>query len=134
MNMITKIEMLPIGRFWPAKRNARTHSRKQIKQLAGSIRKFGFTIPVLIDEAGVILAGHARVAAARLLGMTHVPCLRAEGMSEEDKRAYQIADNKLALNAGWDIEILAGELGALTELGFDMSALGFDTTEIDVLP
>lgn len=127
------VEMLPVGQLWPAKRNARTHPRKQIKQLGDSIDKFGFQIPVLIDESNVILAGHARIAAAKLLGMTSVPCLRAEGMSADEKRAFQLADNKLAQNATWDFEILAGELGALVDLGFDLSVIGFDTSEVDSL-
>lgn len=133
MQSATHVEMLPVGQLWPAKRNARTHPRKQIKQLADSIDKFGFQIPVLIDESNTILAGHARIAAAKLLGMTSVPCLRAGDMSADEKRAFQLADNKLAQNATWDFEILAGELGALVDLGFDLSVIGFDTSEVDSL-
>ena len=99
----------------PYPRNARTHSRKQLRQIADSIREFGFTNPVLIDEAGMILAGHGRVEAARSLGLTEVPCLRLDHMNEKQKRAYILADNKLAQNAGWDEELLAAELGALLE-------------------
>ena len=91
----TQIRPLPIAALAPWARNARTHSKKQIRQIAASIRQFGFTNPVLIDEAGTILAGHGRVAAAELLGMTEVPCLRVDHMSEDEKRAYVLADNQL---------------------------------------
>ena len=117
----------------PWARNARTHSKKQIRQIAASIRQFGFTNPVLIDEAGTILAGHGRVAAAILLGMGKVPCLRIDHMSEDEKRAYVLADNKLALNAGWDEDLLAAELGALlsADLHFEAGITGFSIPEID---
>ena len=117
----------------PWARNARTHSKKQIRQIAASIRQFGFTNPVLIDEAGTILAGHGRVAAAKLLGMSKVPCLRIDHMSEDEKRAYVLADNKLALNAGWDEDLLAAELGALlsVDLHFEVGITGFSIPEID---
>jgi ParB-like chromosome segregation protein Spo0J len=107
---------LPLDRLKPWARNARTHSKKQIRQIADSIETFGFTNRVLIDQDGRILAGHGRVAAAKLLGMAEVPCLHLEGMSEARKRAYVLADNKLALNAGWDEDLLAGELEALMEM------------------
>ena len=100
------IETVPIGTLRPWARNARTHSRKQIRQIADSIQRFGFTNPVLIDEHDCILAGHGRVQAAGLLGMDHVPCRLIASLSEAEKRAYILADNKLALNAGWDEEIL----------------------------
>ena len=120
-------------RPWP--KNARTHSRKQVKQIAESIRTFGFTNPVLIDGSGTILAGHGRVEAAKLLGMTQVPCVRIEHMTPDQKRAYVIADNKLALNAGWDDQFLAEELQALSELDldFDIEITGFSVAEIDSL-
>lgn len=98
----TKIEHIAIRDLKPWARNARTHSKKQLRQIADSIAQFGFTNPVLIDESGTILAGHGRVAAAKLLGMRDVPCLRFDHMTEAEKRAYVLADNKLALNAGWD--------------------------------
>ena len=115
--------------------NARTHSPKQISQIAGSIETFGFTNPVLIDEAGTILAGHGRVAAARQLGFAEVPCLRLDHMTANEKRAYVLADNKLAENAGWDAEILALELGALAEadLDFDIGVIGIEAGEIDLI-
>ena len=118
---------------WP--RNARTHSKKQIRQIVASIRQFGFTVPVLIDEAGTILAGHGRVAAATVLGLTTVPCLQLTHLSEAQKRAYVLADNKLALNAGWDEDLLAKELGALlaTDLDLDIGVTGFSIPEVDTL-
>ena len=117
----------------PYDRNARTHSKKQIRQIADSIEEFGFTNPVLIDGTGRIIAGHGRVAAARLLGIDEVPTIRLENMSEVEIRAYVIADNRLAELADWDDEILAIELQALVELDFDVEVTGFETAEIDLL-
>jgi 16S rRNA G966 N2-methylase RsmD len=102
-------------------------------QIAASIREFGFTNPVLVDEAGGIIAGHGRVLAARKLGLERVPCLRLEGLTEAQKRAYVIADNKLALNAGWDEQMLAIEIKELQGLEFDLGLLGFDAGELDEL-
>lgn len=129
------IQMLPLAQLKPWTRNARTHSKKQVQQIAQSIRTFGFTNPVLIDGDLTILAGHGRVEAARLLGMTDVPCIRLDHMSQEQKQAYILADNKLALNAGWDEEILAEELKALLaiDLDFDIGITGFSIPEIDNL-
>lgn len=103
------IRHIPPDRLAPQARNARTHSKKQLRQLKRSIEEFGFTNPVLIDEEMTILAGHGRVAAARELGMETVPCRQISTMSAAQKRAYVLADNKLALNAGWDEELLAEE-------------------------
>jgi ParB-like chromosome segregation protein Spo0J len=129
------LEILPIDqlRSWP--RNARTHSRKQIRQIAESIRRFGFTNPVLIDAENRILAGHGRVEAARELGMSTVPCLRVDHLSTTEKRAYVLADNKLALNAGWDAELLSLELKELMEadIEFDVGLTGFSIAEVDQL-
>ena len=129
------LELIPPDRLRPWTRNARTHSKKQLRQIADSIRTFGFTNPVLIDEDGTILAGHGRVAAAKMIGLETVPCLRIANMTAEQKRAYVIADNKLALNAGWDEEILAIELEGLlaTDLDFDIGVTGFSIPEIDSL-
>ena len=129
------LEVLPLSQLKPYSRNARTHSKKQIRQIARSIERFGFTNPVLIDQENTILAGHGRVAAATLLSLSAVPCLRIETMSPAEKRAYVIADNKLALNAGWDEEILAEELSGLLaeDLGFDIALTGFSIPEIDSL-
>lgn len=129
----SNIDHIALGDLTSWARNARTHSKKQVRQIADSIRQFGFTNPVLIDERRTILAGHGRVAAAKLLGMTEVPCLRIDHMSEDEKRAYVLADNKLALNAGWDEDLLAAELGALmsADLDFDIGITGFSIPEID---
>jgi len=131
-----QIETLAITKLTAWANNARTHSRKQVRQIADSIKEFGFTNPVLIDDANTILAGHGRVEAARLLGLVEVPCVRLSHMSEEQKRAYVLADNKLAENAGWDEELLAAELGALLEipdLDFDIGVTGFSIAEVDSL-
>jgi DNA modification methylase len=115
----------------PAKRNARIHSRKQLRQIADSIARFGFTNPVLVDGDGRILAGHGRVAAAQLLGMAQVPVLCIGDLTSDERKAYVLADNKLALNAGWDQEILALELQELIDLDFDLELTGFSLAEID---
>ena len=131
----SNIEQRAITSLTPWAANARTHSKKQIQQIASSIEIFGFTNPVLIDEDANILAGHGRVAAAAHLGWADVPCLRLDHMSADQKRAYVLADNKLALNAGWDEDLLAAELGALasSDLDFDIGATGFSIPEIDSL-
>ena len=128
-----QIETLPVELLIPYARNARTHSDAQVAQISGSIREFGFTNPVLIDAAGGIIAGHGRVLAARKLGMQDVPCIRLSHLTETQKRAYVIADNKLALNAGWDEAMLALELSALKLDNFDLDLTGFDDGEIDSL-
>jgi hypothetical protein len=126
---------LPIAQLKPHARNARTHSRKQIKQIAESIKAFGFTNPVLLDGDHGIIAGHGRVEAAKLLGIPEVPTIRLDAMSEAQKRAYVIADNKLAENAGWDRELLALELQYIANLDveFDLTVTGLEVAEIDVL-
>ena len=130
-----EIERIAIAQLRPWTRNARTHSRKQLRQIADSIERFGFTNPVLIDGENRILAGHGRVEAAKLIGMTEVPCLRFDHMSASEKRAYVLADNKLALNAGWDEELLALELKELSEadLDFSLDITGFSIAEVDSL-
>jgi DNA modification methylase len=122
-----------IAALRPYARNARTHSRKQVKQIAAAIERFGFTNPVLISDDGQIIAGHGRVEAAKLLGMKVVPTLALSHLSEAERRAYVLADNKLALNAGWDKEILAIELQALVDLEFDVEVTGFSLAEIDLV-
>ena len=130
-----KVETLAIGRLTPYDRNPRTHSKKQIRQIARSIESFGFTNPVLIDEAGSVLAGHGRLEAAKLLGMKAVPTVCLDQMSEAEKRAYIIADNRLAEKAGWDEDLLRLELSFLTDLDIDLdvTVTGFETPEIDLL-
>ena len=127
------VERRPVAALVPYARNARTHSPEQVAQIAASIREWGWTVPVLIDEAGTIIAGHGRVLAAQSLGITEVPVMIAAGWSEAQKRAYVIADNKLALNAGWDAELLPVELGDLKELGFDLGLTGFGELELGKL-
>ncbi len=117
----------------PYPRNARTHSRKQISQIAASIERFGFTNPVLVSDDRAIIAGHGRVEAARLLGRKSVPTLTLSHLSATERRAYILADNKLALNAGWDKEILAIELQGLVDLEFDTEHTGFSLAEVDLL-
>ena len=114
----------------PYARNSRTHSDAQVAQIAASVREFGWTNPVLVDGENGIIAGHGRVLAARKLGMEEVPCIELAGLSDTQRRAYIIADNKLALNAGWDDELLALELGELHAADFDMALLGFDAGEL----
>lgn len=128
-----KIERRPIDSLIPYARNARTHSDAQIQQLAASMREWGWTNPVLVDEAGGIIAGHGRVLAAQRLQMSEVPVIVASGWTDAQKRAYVIADNKLALNAGWDNELLALEFADLQELGFDLDLTGFDADELEAL-
>jgi len=127
-----KIEILPAADLVPYARNSRTHDDAQVAQIAASIKEFGFTNPILIDEDGGIIAGHGRLSAARKLGIDEVPCLRLGHLTDAQKRAYIIADNRLALNAGWDEEILKVEFAELGDLGFDLELTGFDAKEIDV--
>jgi ParB-like chromosome segregation protein Spo0J len=118
-----------IAALVPYANNSRVHSEKQIAQIAASIREFGFTNPVLIDPEGEIIAGHGRVLAARQLEMAQIPTICLSGLSETQRRAYIIADNKLALNAGWDPELLRLELGELKLAGFDLALTGFGELE-----
>ena len=120
----------PTAALIPYARNSRTHSERQVSQIAASIREFGFTNPVLIDPDNGIIAGHGRVLAANALGMPEVPCIVLDHLSELQRRAYVIADNKLALNAGWDEETLAAELARLEEEGFNLGLTGFDPIEL----
>ena len=128
-----QIETLALDALVPYARNSRTHSPEQVAQIAASIREFGFTNPVLIDDAGGIIAGHGRVLGARAVGLLAVPCLRLAGLSEAQKRAYVIADNKLALNAGWDEDLLREEMEFLNSQNFDLSLTGFNFIEIEAL-
>jgi DNA modification methylase len=127
------VERRPTSSLVPYVRNPRTHSEAQVSQLAGSIREFGFTMPILVDEEGSIIAGHGRLMAAKVLGLPEVPVMVARGWTEAQRRAYVIADNKLALNAGWDDDLLRVELGDLKELGFDLGVTGFDADELEKL-
>ena len=120
-----EIAWRPLGELIPYARNPRTHSDAQVAQIAASIREFGWTNPVLVDGANGIIAGHGRVLAARKLGLDRVPVIELAHMSEAQKRAYVLADNQLALNAGWDEALLRLELADLSELGFDLGLIGF---------
>jgi ParB family chromosome partitioning protein len=124
------IEYWPLDSLVPNSRNPRTHSDEQIAQIAASIREFGFTNPVLIDGDCGVVAGHGRLAAAKELGLEKVPCIDLSHLTEEQKRAYIIADNKLALNAGWNEDLLRMELTELKELGANIELTGFDPMEL----
>ena len=130
---MNQIESLPVSDLIPYARNSRTHSDEQVTQIAASIREFGFTNPVLIDSNGTIIAGHGRVMAAKKVGLAEVPCLRLQHLSPSQIRAYVIADNKLALNAGWDDEMLKAELLTLQEEGFNTDLTGFSDDELNAL-
>ncbi|NCC41135.1 MAG: hypothetical protein EOM21_17195 [Gammaproteobacteria bacterium] len=128
-----EVEMVPTDGLMPYARNARTHSDEQIAQIMASIREWGFTTPILRDETGMVIAGHGRLMAAQRLKLAAVPVVTAYGWSEAKNRAYVIADNKLALNAGWDEEMLALELGDLAALDVDMDLIGFSENELAAL-
>ena len=123
----------PIKPLRPYPRNAWRHSKKQIRQIADSIERFGFTNPVLVSEDGEIIAGHGRVQATRLLGRKSVPTLCLSNLSEAERWAYVLADNKLALNAGWDQELLALELQGQLDMEFELEVMGFSIAEIDLV-
>lgn len=128
-----QVEQIAIERLIPYAKNARTHSEAQVAQIAASIREFGFCNPVLIDGEDGIIAGHGRVMAARQLGMADVPCVRLGHLTDTQRRAYILADNRLALSAGWDEAMLALELSALRIDGFDLDLTGFEDDEISSL-
>ena len=128
-----RVERWPVAKLVPNARNSRTHSDEQITQLAASIEEWGWTIPVLVDEAGGIIAGHGRVMAAHRLGLEDVPVMVAAGWSDAKKRAYMLADNQLTLNAEWDLDRLAIEIAELRASDFNISLIGFSESEIDDL-
>ena len=130
MKLPETIETISVETLIPYARNSRTHSDAQVAQIAASIKEFGFTNPVLIDQGVGIIAGHGRVLAARKLGLPEVPCIRLGHLTDAQKRAYVIVDNKLALNAGWDTEMLKVEFADLHELGFDLDLIGFSDDEL----
>lgn len=130
---MNQIELLLVSSLIPYARNSRTHSDEQVLQIAGSIREFGFTNPVLIDSEGTIIAGHGRVMAAKKAGLSEIPCIRLGHLTPSQIRAYVIADNKLALNAGWDDQMLRSELESLQEDGFNMDLTGFSDEELSEL-
>ena len=128
-----RVERRLVSSLIPYARNARTHSDEQVAQIAASIREWGWTMPVLVDEAGGVIAGHGRILAAQKLGIADVPTMVARGWSEAQRRAYVLADNKLALNAGWDSDLLKVELLDLQGVGFDLALTGFDADELAAL-
>jgi ParB-like chromosome segregation protein Spo0J len=128
-----EVEMIDLSSLRPYAKNARRHSRAQIKQIAKSIEAFGFTNPILVSDDLEILAGHGRAAAAQLIGMKQAPIVRLSNLSPAERKAYVLADNKLALNAGWDREILAIELQGLIDLDFDVETTGFALGEIEII-
>ena len=125
-----KIEYAATDDLIPYIHNSRTHSESQIKQIASSIREFGFTNPILIDDQGTIIAGHGRVMAAKVLQLDKVPTITLGALTDAQRKAYVIADNKLALNAGWDTEVLLAEIESLQDLNFDTQLLGFSADEL----
>lgn len=125
-----RVERRKVASLIPYARNSRTHSDEQVAQIAASMREWGWTNPVLVDEAGMIIAGHGRILAAQKLGYDEVPCMVADGWTESQKRAYVIADNKLALNAGWDAPMLETEFRALDDANFDLTLTGFGVGEL----
>lgn len=125
-----KVERRSVSGLVPYARNSRTHSDEQVAQIAASIKEWGWTVPVLVDPEGGIIAGHGRILAAHKLGFEEVPCMVAEGWTEAQKRAYVIADNKLALNAGWDSEMLSAEILDLSGMDFDLDLVGFSSEEL----
>ena len=128
-----KVEWLGLDQLIPYAKNSRTHDDAQVAQIAASIKEFGFNNPILIDPDGGIIAGHGRVMAARRLGLTEVPCIRLGHLTETQRKAYVIADNRLALNAGWDDQMLTVELQELDAESFDLNLLGFEATELNAL-
>ena len=128
-----RFEKVSIDKLVPYARNARTHSKEQILQLRASLREFGFVTPVIIDEKYSVIAGHGRIMAAKEEGITEIPCVFAENLTEAQKKAYILADNRLAMNAGWDEEMLAVEIADLQGADFDMSLLGFTDAELNKL-
>jgi ParB family chromosome partitioning protein len=125
-----KIDYISASDLVPYENNSRTHSKEQVEQIKRSMTEFGFTNPILIDENNGIIAGHGRLQAAQDLGIKLVPTILLEGLTEAQRKAYVIADNKLALNADWDLDILKFELDSLKNDDFDLSLLGFDASEI----
>jgi DNA modification methylase len=130
---LPSLDYLPVDSLVPYERNARTHSAAQVEQIARSITEFGFTNPLLVDEQSRIIAGHGRLQAARSLRMTEVPCMVLVGLTDAQRRALILADNKIALNSGWDLALLSSELADLKANGFDLTLTGFSLEELDAM-
>lgn len=130
-NCVIQIQPVKVKDLIPYANNARTHSDEQVAQIAASIKEFGWTNPILIDGENGIIAGHGRLAAARKLGMEELPAIQLDGLTKAQKKALILADNKLALNSGWDYELLKIELEELNDQNFDLSIIGFDADELE---
>ena len=130
MNTTSEMQLVSIAKLVPYQNNARTHSPAQIQKLRSSLREFGFVNPVIIDRDYNVIAGHGRIAAAREEGITEVPCVFVDYLTEAQKKAYILADNRMAMDAGWDEDLLRVELEALEEMGFDLGITGFDEKEL----
>lgn len=126
----SKVEMRNVSELVPYANNSRRHSPQQVDQIAASINEWGWTVPVIVDEKGMLIAGHGRILAAQKLGIEQVPTITATGWTEAQKKAYVIADNKLALNADWNLQILTSEIDSIARLDFDITKLGFDDNEL----
>lgn len=133
MNNFPEYKKVSTDKLIPYARNSRTHSDEQVAQIAASIKEFGFLNPIIVDGDNGIIAGHGRVMAAQKLGIRELPCIEASHLTEAQRKAYIIADNKLALNAGWDNEMLRIELDELGEMGFDLELTGFSLDEVEAL-
>lgn len=127
------IKYIDVKKLTPYDKNSRTHSETQVQQIVDSINTFGWTNPILVDENNLILAGHGRLRAAHELGMDKVPCIELSKLSDAEKKAYILADNKLAENSGWDNDLLKSELNILKDLDFDVSVIGFDSVEMSTI-
>lgn len=131
--MALKIEYLPIEELIPYANNARVHGGQQIDEIVASIKEFGFTSPILIDENNVLIAGHGRIKAGKIVGLVKLPCIRLAGLSENQKKALRIADNQIPMNASWDLDLLMQEVQELDLAEFDLSILAFDEKMLDSL-
>lgn len=131
--MTLKIEYLPINDFIPYAKNARVHGGQQLDDIVASIKEFGFTNPVLIDENNILIAGHGRIKAAKLAGLSELPCIRLTNLTDSQKKALRIADNQIPLNASWDMELLMQEVQDLELEEFDLDILGFDEKMLETL-
>ena len=130
MTTTTEMQIVDINKLIPYVNNARTHSPEQITKLRSSLREFGFVNPIIVDKDFNVLAGHGRLMAAKAEGITEVPCVFAEHLTEAQKKGYILADNRMAMDAGWDDELLKVEMEALQDMGFDLSMTGFDESEL----
>jgi ParB-like chromosome segregation protein Spo0J len=131
--MTHKIEQLSVDSLIPYSNNARTHSDDQVTQIASSIKEFGFNNPILVDKTNGVIAGHGRLMAAKKLGMDTVPCIKLEHLTDAQRKAFILADNKIALNSGWDYELLKVEVENLSDEDFRLELLGFDVNELNTI-